>query len=194
MAFRYFTGEKFEAEAFAADLAPLVRYVLEHARLNLRCEILTGEAAGRDESGAAVAVLFDGPDLELLLEHNAELLLALEHLLLRCLRVDPRAHELVRFDAGDYRGTRLAELRLSAQVAAQRVRELHQPFRLSAMSARERRVVHLALAGEKDVRTVSEGEGEQRRVVIFPADMAAPPAQPPASARPPRGRPPRRGR
>ena len=148
MAFRYFTGDKFEAEAFARDLAPLVRSILEPARLNLRCEILTGSSADADGSGVAVAALFDGPDLELLLEHNAELLLALEHLLLRCLRVDPRAHELVRFDAGEFRSTRLAELRLSAQVAAHRVRELHQPFRMSAMSARERRVVHLALAGE----------------------------------------------
>ena len=191
MAFRYFNGEKFEAEAFAADLAPLVRSLLELAGLNLRCEIVTGEAADRDGSGSAVAVLFDGPDLELLLEHNADLLLALEHLLLRGLRVDPQAHELVRFDAGDFRATRLAELRLSAQVAAQRVRELHQPFRMSPMSARDRRVVHLALAGEKDVRTSSEGDGEQRRVVIFPADMA-PSTAPPAPA--PRGRPPRRGR
>lgn len=189
MAFRYFTGEKFEAEAFAADLAPLLRSMLEHARLDLQAEILSGAEADRDGSGAAVAVLFRGPDTELLLERNAELLLALEHLLLRCLRLDPRGHELVRFDAGDFRSTRLAELRLSAQVAAQRVRELHQPFRLSPMSARERRVVHLALAEEKDVRTSSEGEGEQRRVVIYPAD-AAPPAAPPA----PRPRAPRRGR
>jgi spoIIIJ-associated protein len=191
MAFRYFTGDKFEAEAFAADLEPLVRSILGHARLNLRCEILAGAAADPEGSGTAVAVLFDGPDLALLLEHNAELLLALEHLLLRCLRVDPRAHELVRFDAGDFRATRLAELRLSAQVAAQRVRELHQPFRLSPMSARERRVVHLALTGEKGVRTASEGEGEQRRVVIYPADM--PPSAAPAPP-PPRGRPFRRGR
>ncbi len=193
MAFRYFNGEQFEAEAFARDLAPLVRSVAEQARLDLRFEILSGAAADRDGSGTAVAVLFDGPDVELLLEHNAELLLALEHLLLRCLRVDPRAHELVRFDARDFRATRLAELRLSAQVAAQRVRELHQPFRLGAMSARERRVVHLALANEKDVRTASEGEGEERRVVIYPADMA-PPAAPPQDARAPRNRPPRRGR
>ncbi|HUK51744.1 MAG TPA: R3H domain-containing nucleic acid-binding protein [Candidatus Binatia bacterium] len=188
MAFRYFTGDQFEAEAFAADLAPLVRSLLGHAGLKLECEILTGAGADRDGSGAAVAALFDGPDVELLLEHNAELLLALEHLLLRCLRVDPRAHELVRFDAREFRATRLAELRLSAQVAAQRVRELHQPFRMSPMSARERRVVHLALAGEKDVRTSSEGEGEQRRVVIFPADVASAPRPAPP------GRPPRRGR
>jgi spoIIIJ-associated protein len=193
MAFRYFNGDQFEAEALALDLAPLVRSVVEQARLDLRFEVVSGAAADREGSGSAVAVLFDGPDVELLLEHNAELLLALEHLLLRCLRVDPRAHELVRFDAGDFRATRLAELRLSAQVAAQRVRELHQPFRMSAMSARERRVVHLALADNKDVRTSSEGEGELRRVVIYPADMT-PPTAPPQDFRAPRNRAPRRGR
>lgn len=170
MAFRYFTGDTFEAEAFAADLAPLVRSILEKARLALRCRILTGEAAGVDGSGTAVAVLFEGQDTELLLEHNGELLLALEHLMMRALRLDPRAHELVRFDAADFRATRLAELRLSAQVAAQRVRELGQPFRMSPMSPRERRVIHLALNNEKGVRTASEGEGERRRVVIYPAE------------------------
>jgi spoIIIJ-associated protein len=170
MAFRYYTGEKFDAEAFAADLAPLVRSILEKARLDLRCQILTGEPAASDGSGATVAVLFEGQDTELLLEHNGDLLLALEHLMTRALRLDPRAHELVRFDAAEFRATRLAELRLSAQVAAQRVRELGQPFRMSPMSARERRVIHLTLNNEKGVRTASEGEGERRRVVIYPAE------------------------
>jgi len=168
MAFRYFTGERFDREAFAADLAPILRSILEVAHLNLRFRIQMGEAAGEDAGGTAVAVSFEGEDTELLLEHNAELLLALEHVMMRALRLDPRAHELVRFDAADYRATRLAELRLSAQVAAQRVRELNQPFRMSPMSARERRVIHLALANEKGVRTASEGEGERRRVVIYP--------------------------
>ncbi|HVN09393.1 MAG TPA: R3H domain-containing nucleic acid-binding protein [Patescibacteria group bacterium] len=172
MAYRYFTGEKFDREAFAADLAPLLRSILEKAQLDLRFEIQAGSEAA-PESGAeapGVAVNFEGRDTELLLEHNGELLLALEHLMMRSLRLDPRAHELVRFDAGDFRATRLAELRLSAQVAAQRVRELHEPFRMSPMSARERRVVHLTLTNEKGVRTASEGEGERRRVVIYPTE------------------------
>jgi len=168
MAFRYFTGERFDWEAFAADLAPILRPILEAAGLDLRFHIHTGDDAGKDGSGTAVSVQFEGRDTEMLLNHNAELLLALEHLMMRALHLDPRAHELVRFDAADYRATRLAELRLSAQVAAQRVRELNQAFRMSPMSARERRVIHLALANEKGVRTASEGDGERRRVVIYP--------------------------
>jgi spoIIIJ-associated protein len=171
MAFRYFTGEKFDAAAFAADLTPLLRQVVERMRLDLRYDILTGEAAAGDAGAAAVQVLFAGRDMDLLLERNAELLLAIEYLMLRCTRLDPRAHEQVRFDAGDYRATRLAELRLSAQVAAQRVRELRQPFRMNPMPPRDRRVVHLALADEKGVRTSSEGEGERRHIVIYPTEI-----------------------
>jgi spoIIIJ-associated protein len=116
-----------------------------------------------------VVVTFRGPDQELLLERNGELLLALEHIGHRWLRLDPRLHDRVRFDCGDYRATRLAELKLSARVAAQRVRETGEPFRFNPMSSRERRIVHLELNGAAGVRTMSDGSGDRRQLVIYPA-------------------------
>ena len=115
-----------------------------------------------------VVVMFSGGDQDLLLERNAELLLALEHVAHRWLRLDPRLHDRVRFDCGDYRATRLAELKLSARVAAQRVRETGQPFQFNPMSSRDRRIVHLELSGAPGVRTESEGVGDQRQLVIYP--------------------------
>lgn len=123
--------------------------------------------AGRE--GQDVSVAFRGADQELLLERNAELLLALEYLGHRWLRLDPRLHDRVRFDCGDYRATHLEELKLSALVAAQRVRETGQAFRFNPMSPRERRIVHLALTGAAGVRTESEGSGDRRQLVIYPA-------------------------
>jgi spoIIIJ-associated protein len=117
----------------------------------------------------AVAVVFRGVDEGLLLEHDAELLLALEHVAHRWLRLDPRLHDHVRFDCGEYRATRLDELKLSARVAAQRVRETGQPFRFNPMSSRERRLIHLELNGAAGVRTMSEGAGDRRQLVIYPA-------------------------
>jgi spoIIIJ-associated protein len=125
------------------------------------------------DAGAAtteVAVAFRGPDEALLLEHEAELLLALEHIAHRWLRLDPRLHDHVRFDCGDYRTTRLDELKLSARVAAQRVRETGQLFRFNPMSSRERRLIHLELNGAPGVRTMSEGAGDHRQLVIYPAN------------------------
>ena len=119
-----------------------------------------------------IVIAFRGADEALLLEHNAELLLALEHIAHRWLRLDPRMHDRVRFDCGDYRATRLEELKLSARVAAQRVRETGQPFRFNPMSSRERRVVHLELNGAPGVRTVSEGAGDRRQLVVYPAQKS----------------------
>jgi spoIIIJ-associated protein len=116
-----------------------------------------------------VSVTFTGEDQELLLEANAELLLSLEHIAHRWLRLDPRLHDRVRFDCGEYRATRLAELKLSARVAAQRVRETGQPFQFNPMSSRERRIVHLELSGAAGVRTESEGSGDRRQLVVYPA-------------------------
>jgi spoIIIJ-associated protein len=121
---------------------------------------------GPDEKDIVVA--FSGGDQEFLLEQNAELLLALEHIGHRWLRLDPRLHDRVRFDCGDYRTSRLEELKLSARVAAQRVRETGQAFRFNPMSPRERRLIHLELTGAQGVRTVSEGVGDRRQLVVYP--------------------------
>ena len=100
-----------------------------------------------------------GADQDFLLEHNAELLLALEHVGHRWLRLDPRLHDRVRFDCGEYRALRLEELKLSARVAAQRVRETGQVFRFNPMSPRERRLIHLELSGAQGVRTDERRSG-----------------------------------
>ena len=115
-----------------------------------------------------IVVVFDGPDKELLLERGAELLLALEYLAVRSLKLEPPFFDRIRFDSGDFRSLRIAELMLSAKVAAQRVRETRQPFRLNPMAPRERRIVHLALKDLAGIRTTSEGVGEERQVVILP--------------------------
>jgi spoIIIJ-associated protein len=121
------------------------------------------------EGEPEILITFRGEDEALLLERNAELLLSFEHIAHRWLRLDPRQHDRVRFDCGDYRATRLEELKLSARVAAQRVRETGQPFEFNPMSPRERRIMHLELTGAAGVRTESEGTGDRRHLVVYPA-------------------------
>lgn len=124
--------------------------------------------ANPSEREADIVVRFSGDDEDILLSRNGELLLALEYLAHRWLRLEPALHDRVRFDCGDYRATRLEELKLSARVAAQRVRETGQPFRFNPMSSRDRRTIHLELTGAPGVRTISEGSGDHRHLVIFP--------------------------
>lgn len=123
-----------------------------------------------DGENKSVMVRFSGEDEEVLLARNGELLLALEYLAHRWLHLPPALHDGVQFECGDFRATRLDELKLSARVAAQRVRETGQPFPFNPMSSRDRRTIHLELNGAPGVRTISEGSGDYRHLVIYPAN------------------------
>jgi spoIIIJ-associated protein len=127
-----------------------------------------GPADGR-QGAPNVVVRFTGDDEEILLARNGELLLALEYLAHRWLRLEPELHDRVQFDCGDFRTARLDELKLSARVAAQRVRETGQAFRFNPRSSRDRRIIHLELNGAPGVRTISEGSGDRRHLVIYPS-------------------------
>jgi spoIIIJ-associated protein len=119
---------------------------------------------------AEVVADLDGKDKEILLEHGGEVLKALEHLAFRALRLEPTQHEKIHLDCGGYRALRFEELRMTARVAAERVQTSRQPFRLNPMSSRERRIVHLAIKDFPGIRTESVGMGEERQVVIHPAE------------------------
>jgi len=59
-------------------------------------------------------------------------------------------------------------LRMTARVAAEKVRRSGAPYHFAPMSSRERRILHLALRDEHDLRTESSGEGLRRSVVLYP--------------------------
>ncbi len=69
---------------------------------------------------------------------------------------------------------------MAASVAAEKVRQTGVPFHFAPMSSRERRMVHLTLRDEADLRTESDGEGRDRCVVLYPADYKSTSAQEPA--------------
>ena len=91
-------------------------------------------------------------------------------------------HSRISFDANDYRAIRIEELRVSALAAADKVKHTGTLFRFNAMNSRERRVIHIALRNEHEVRSESAGAGPQRGVVIYPASMASIPDLPPLPA------------
>ncbi len=71
-------------------------------------------------------------------------------------------------DVNGYRQRREDQLAELATTLADEVRSTQEPITLDAMPANERRLVHVALADDEDVRTYSIGEGDERRVVISP--------------------------
>lgn len=158
-----------DREPLLAELRRLLDLILREMRFDVRYDISTpAPEPGASAAAPEILVNFHGPDESLLLERQGDLLLALEYLMVRALGLDPHTHDLIRFDVADYRALRLEELKLSARVAAQRVRETHQPFHFNPMPSRDRRIIHLELTGAQGIRTESEGLGERRHLVIYP--------------------------
>ncbi|HWQ02993.1 MAG TPA: R3H domain-containing nucleic acid-binding protein [Candidatus Nitrosotenuis sp.] len=169
MAYRFLQDGKLDRAGVIAELRNFLDVLIKNSRLELQFELRERELHEDELEHPEVRVLFRGRDHELLLERNAELLLAIEYIAHRWLRLDPRFYDHVQFDCNDYRALRLEELKLTARVAAERVVASRQPMRLNPMSARERRIIHLALKDFAGVRTESDGAGEHRVVVIHPA-------------------------
>ncbi|MEM8530071.1 MAG: RNA-binding cell elongation regulator Jag/EloR [Chloroflexota bacterium] len=72
-------------------------------------------------------------------------------------------------DVGNYRQRRQESLEGLARRMAERVRQSGRSIALEPMGAYERRIVHLALRSDNSVYTQSAGEGDSRKVIIYPA-------------------------
>jgi spoIIIJ-associated protein len=155
--------ERLDVEKVRPQLEEFLGRLLRAARIHLKFRIEPGPADGPE-----ILVQFDGEDVDLLLGRGAELLVALEHLSAKFLRLPAEEQYRISFDCHDYKSLHEDELRLMATTAAERVSRTGAPFAMNPMNSRERRIVHLALKENPAVRTESEGTGPGRKVVIYP--------------------------
>jgi spoIIIJ-associated protein len=176
------SSRTYTVENVGARLDAFLRLIIERAGFRLSYELVEELTPHPDFENPELTVRFSGEDVDLLLGNRAELLLALEHLTMEHLRMPSEDHSRLCFDANDYRALRIGELRLSATAAAERVKRTGVPFAFNPMNSRERRVIHLALRGEAEVRSESAGMGPSRQVVVYPAGMASNPAAVPQLA------------
>ena len=69
-------------------------------------------------------------------------------------------------DVNDYRAKQIKDLQAKALMMAERARSFQYDVELSPMSSYERLIVHTTLQDAPNVKTESQGEGRNRRVVI----------------------------
>ena len=72
----------------------------------------------------------------------------------------------VQIDVNEYRKRLEDEIRDSALARAKRVEETGEDEHMPVMSARERRVVHLAIENMEGIETYTVGEGASKHIVI----------------------------
>jgi len=138
--------------------------------LRLKYRITAGDGA-RDPQGIEARQIYielAGPDVPLVIQHNGELLRAMETLAAQMLRLEHHEHDLVSFDAANFKALRANELKMAAETAAEKVRQSGMPYSFPPMNSRERRLLHLACRSLQGIETASMGEGPNRFLVVYP--------------------------
>ncbi|MBA3531563.1 MAG: Jag N-terminal domain-containing protein [Ardenticatenales bacterium] len=139
-------------------------------RMNILADVLATWSEPEDNQEEAALVLdIVGDDLGLLIGRRGETLRDLQYILRLIVghRIQGWANLVV--DVEGYKQRRERALRQLAQRMAERVIDTGRPVHMEPMNPYERRIVHLELRKLGEVTTKSTGEGEHRRVGIFPA-------------------------
>jgi spoIIIJ-associated protein len=110
-----------------------------------------------------------GPHLGMLIGRHGNTLEALNLIFNNAFNAGVRANRhYYTIDAEGYRAHRADQLKNLALATLERCIRENQPQKLEPMLPSERKIVHLVLADSEHVRTESEGEEPERRVVIHP--------------------------
>lgn len=123
-----------------------------------------------DTEDGSLVFEIEGDDAGLLIGRRGETLQALQFLVRMVVSRQLGRKAFVVIDVEDYRQRRADMLRSLARRTAGRVASSGRSSALDPMPPGERRIVHMSLATHPRVVTESEGEGNQRRVVILPRD------------------------
>lgn len=168
-----------EAEATEADDGAEIQPRLSVADLELEGEIAADYIEGlldvadldgdidMDVEGDRAVVSVVGATLNELVGRRGEVLEALQELTRLAVHQRTGNRTRMMLDVGGYRQRRRAELAEAGQDAAEEVRRTGQPKKLWPMNPFERKIVHDAVAAA-GLRSESEGEEPERRVVVLP--------------------------
>lgn len=121
-----------------------------------------------DVEGDRAVVSVVGATLDELVGRRGEVLEALQELTRLAVHQQTGSRTRMMLDVGGYRQRRRAELAEAGKDAADEVRRTGEAKRMWPMNPFERKIVHDAVAAA-GLRSESEGEEPDRRVVVMPA-------------------------
>lgn len=148
----------------ATFVKDLLTRIVQYAGWDLRVE-------EPEEREGEVYVNMEGGDAGLIIGKRGETLNALQLVVQAAAAKQFQQPLRIVLDASRYRERRRAAVIQLALNAAERARSQKRSVRLRNLSAAERRIIHMTLQNDPTVFTLSEGEGEDRIVIVAPIEM-----------------------
>jgi spoIIIJ-associated protein len=130
------------------------------------------ETVGPDgEMQHSIMLYVEGLDEEtvgLLIGRRGDTLRSLQFLVNTLVQRSSGRWPQIVIDIGNYRQRRQESLEGLARRVAEQVRTSGRAHQLDPMQPYDRRIIHMALREDTTVRTESTGEGENRRITVYP--------------------------
>ncbi|MBN1573538.1 MAG: KH domain-containing protein [Deltaproteobacteria bacterium] len=159
--------KKITIRAWEADSQRALRDAIEFLSEILRKMKIGARVEGvEDEDGLNLNIR--GESEGLVIGRRGQTLDALQYITNRYIQ---RIHEgriRVVIDSEGYRSRREQSIRKIAISLGKKAKRLGKPVAAEPMGSVERRLFHLALKTDKELKTESRGEGEKRKVIIYP--------------------------
>ena len=115
-----------------------------------------------------ISLRIETGDAGLLIGKQGQTLDALQYLVTKMLAKKSRRKVRIAIDVEAYRARHNEALAHLAQKYGEKVKKSGKPITLTPMNPYDRRIVHMALQGDKDLKTTSRGEGLYKQVIISP--------------------------
>jgi len=151
-------------EAGEVDLAPLAQEVLATIlqKMGESCTVQGIQKLNH------IHLMVEGEDAGLLIGKQGQTLEALQYLVTKIVAKQSQRKPRVIIDIESYRERHKQTLIEMALRQGEKAKRSGKPVTLNPMNAHDRRIVHLALQPDKDVKTKSRGEGLYKKIIIYP--------------------------
>ena len=153
-----------EEEAFSAEEAAAKgKAFLQEVLKNMGIDVVIETMLKSDN----ILLHLHGKNLGILIGKHGQTLDALQYLTNLTTNQGENARYFIMLDVENYRHRREETLKQLAHRLANRVKQNGESVTLEPMNGYERKIIHVALQNDSEVRTESEGKDPYRHVVIY---------------------------
>jgi spoIIIJ-associated protein len=165
--FGFFRKKKITIRAWRRDTAAALGEADEFLTGILdRMGIVAHVSAAETPDGLVLTI--DGDTEGIVIGKRGQTLDALQYVVNRYMQRDQRRKIRVILDSEGYRKKREEAIQKIALAIARKVKKTGRPVAAQPMDSGERRLFHLALKSDRELKTESHGEGDRRKVVVYP--------------------------
>ena len=115
-------------------------------------------------------VEINSDDPGFLIGKDAKMLDSVQHLVNQIINKQEKRQLKLKFDVGGYRRRRQDAFLDKVKDISEKVKQHGRSITMEPLPAANRRIVHQFVEKDKNIRTMTIGDGELKRVVILPAD------------------------